>query len=361
MNLKSISDKLTTELTGNYNYVVTDDNQLFSRDMKLSDESYIPVVLSLITSFQDTNKYMLTELYQLNFRVSKDLSKDLFYTDIASFRSTQTDELISSEYITKTYENVRQVGEDTIDGIDYWLYEMNFTWIYSLAIVGSQSVIKIDTVEIPFIECDITHDIAYINNIAHDTSDLNYRMSNDIILLTVPLILSNTAIASVFNYSNSNGYNNIVALDINGLTKSMVIKRTNVKYLKNGGMSVLVITLETAYPRVTFTLDGEVIPNTAWRFNGKKEAAPSKRSTTNPDLLRSYAKGKQRSWTINLVKDDSVLYDKIIDDLYGTDIDTTYTLIRDGVTYTVHMTDGVEQFSETGDTSVECLFQEYGG
>lgn len=361
MNIKQLADKLTTELTGTYNYVVTDDNQLFSRDMKLDSESYIPVVLSLVTSFPDTNKYQLNELYQMTFRVSKDLSKDTFYTDIQTFKDTQTDELISSEYVTKTYENMRQIGEDTIDGIDYWLYEMNFTWIYSLAVVGSQSTIKIDNVTIPFIECDITHDIAYINNIAHDTALTNYRMSNDIILLIVPLILSNTAISSVYNYSNTNGYNNVVDLEINGVSKSLVIKRTNVKYLKTGQLTVMVITLETAYPRVTFTLDGEVIPNTSWRFNGKKEVSPSKRSTSTPDLLRSYPKGKHRTWTVTVVKDDSTLYDKIVADLYGTELDTIYTLVRDGSTYTVHMTDGVEQYTETGDTAIECMLQEYGG
>jgi len=362
VNNKQIADKLTTELTGNYNYVVSDDEQLFSKNMKISDESYIPVILRLITPFQDPNKYQLTSVYTLAFYVDKRLDKDLFYNDIDSFKSSQVDELIGSDYITKTYQSVRNTEEEYLNkGIEYWVYELEFTWVYSLAIVGSQSTIKIDTVEIPFIECDITHDIAYINNIAHDTALTNYRMSNDIILLIVPLILSNTAISSVYNYSNTNGYNNIVALDINGVSKSLVIKRTNVKYLKTGQLTVMTITLETAYPRVTFTLDGEVIPNTSWRFNGKKEVSPSKRSTSTPDLLRSYPKGKHRTWTVTVVKDDSTLYDKIVADLYGTDLDTTYALVRDGSTYTVHMTDGVEQYTETGDTAIECMLQEYGG
>ena len=360
MNLKSIADKLTTELTGNYNYNVTEENQLFSKDMELDSERYIPVLLNLVTSYPDTNKYMLTELYSLTFRVAKDLDKDLFYTDMASFKSSQTDEVISSEYVTKTYENVRKINEDTILGVDYWIFELNFTWTYSLSIVGNQSTLKIDTVTIPFIECDITHDIAYINNIAHDTSLTNYRMGNDVIRLVVPLILSNTAILSVFNYSNSNGYNNIVSLDINGTVKSMIIKRTNVKYLKNGQMTQLVIVLETAYPRVSFTLDGVEIPNTSWRFNGKKEVSVSKRSITSPDTLKSYPKGKHKSWSVIFVKDDSVLYEKIKDDLYGDDLSQTYTLIRDGETYTLHMTDGVEQYTETGDMAIECQFQEYG-
>ena len=356
MNIKQLADKLTTELTGTYNYVVSDDNQLFSRDMKLDSESYIPVVLSLVTSFPDTNKYQLTELYQMTFRVSKDLSKDTFYTDIQTFKTAQTDELISSEYVTKTYENMRQIGEDTIDGIDYWLYEMNFTWIYSLAVVGSQSTIKIDTVEIPFIECDITHDIAYINNIAHDTALTNYRMSNDIILLTVPLILSNTAIASVYNYSNTNGYNNIVALDINGVSKSLVIKRTNVKYLKTGQLTVMVITLETAYPRVTFTIDGEVIPNTNWKYDAKYTIMPSARVGAN---VKGYHNDKTKSWNVTFVKDNSAIYEKIYNDVYGDTLKTEYTLIRDSLDpVTVIIENATEEHTETGDMAIAVRFVE---
>lgn len=356
VNLKTLADKLTTELTGTYTYVVTDDVQLFSIDMQMGGESYIPVILRLITTYQDPNTFVKTEMYQMSLRLNKELSRDTLYADIQSFVSSQVNETIGTDYVTKTYNSLVYSGDDVVNGVEYYLYDIDFTWVYSLAVVGSMAVIEINNVSIPFLECDITHDIAYISN---ETSGDNYRMTNDIIILTIPLILSNTGVSALYDYINSNEYNNAFTLEINGVSRSVALKQGSVRYIKNGLITNMILRFETYYPRVTFTLDGEVIPNTAWRFEGKKEMRTAKRSAS--DTTKGYASGKIKTWSLNLVKNTSDVYAKIYDDLYGNDKDITYTLVRDGVTYTVIMTTGVEEYTETGDMTINCQFVEYGG
>jgi hypothetical protein len=353
LNNIQLAEKLTTELTGNYNYLVTDDIQLFSNDMRIEDETYIPTLLKVMTIFQDPNKYARTEVYSLTFRVNKNLSKDSFYNDMDTFKSSQTDELIDSEYVTKIYQKIKYVGDDVLEGQEYWMYELEFTWIYSLALVGSQSVIKVDTVEIPFIELDIVHDKAYISN---QTSGSSYRMTNDTILLTVPLILTNTKIGTLFNYINSDNYNTEFVLDINGVEKTVVLKRGQIRYMKTGLITNMILTLETAYPRVTFTLDGEIVPNSAWRLEMKATIETHKRVG---DKMYGYASGKTRSWSVTLVKDSSTVYAKVVDDLLDDTLNQTYELVRDTDTFTVILGQVIEEYSETGDMTLQCQFIEY--
>jgi hypothetical protein len=353
LNSRQLAIRLTTELTGNYNYVVVDNEQLFSQNMKLDGESYIPVVLNVVTSFPDPNKFITTEVYQLHFRVDKNIDILNFYNDIETFRSGQSDELIDSEYVTKTYQKVIYAGQDVIEGIEYSMFTLEFTWVYSLSIVGSQALIKIDDVSIPFIELDIAHDKAYISN---EASGSSYRMTNDIILLTVPLILSNSGITTIFNYINSDSYNTEFDLSINGVVKTVVLKRGQVRYLKNGLITNMILTLETAYPRVTFTLDGEVIPNTQWEFSMKSTTTEYKRKG---DGVTGQATGKVKGWNVTLVKDGSTVYDKVVADMYSSTLNQTYTLVKDGYTFTVILSDVMEAYAETGDMAINCRFTEY--
>ena len=57
MNLKTIADKLTTEMTGSLNYVVRDDIQYFSNSIRDGGEKYVPVVIKLEREFVSGNKY----------------------------------------------------------------------------------------------------------------------------------------------------------------------------------------------------------------------------------------------------------------------------------------------------------------
>ena len=357
MNTKQLADKLTTELTNNLNYSVTDDVQLFNEDMELGGEPYVPVLASLITSLPNENKYITTVTYQLTFKVA--VSKiDLFYADMENFRDTQVNEIIGSDYVSKViYREVYQ-REDVENSIDYREFTVDMIWTYALSVVGSQSVIKIDTFEIPFLTCSITHDIGYVSNEAHDTAYDNYRLSNDTILLEIPLILADTKVNEIYDEINSNSYNKTYVLDINGVSKTVVLKQSQVTLTRNGGLTSMILTLETAYPRVSITLDGESIPVTAYRYNGKVTTTDGKKSSLDA-ILRTHGVSKVRSWSITFVKDGSTIYDKIVNDVYGNTLDTTYELVRDGKTYTLMLADAVEEYTETGDMSIQCQFIDY--
>ena len=353
MNLKTIAEQLTTELTGELTYQVTDDIQLFSEDMRLGGEQYVPTVLKLITSFVSDNKFIETYVLQLKFKVKKD-DRDDFINDMATFRAAQADEVIGSYYVTKKYQQPIYESDETDNGVDYMYFNMEFGWVYALSIVGSQSTILVDTVAIPFESCEVVHDKSYISN---EDSGSNYRMTNDTITLTVPLIVSNTKISALYDYVNSVSYNTVFALSINGVSKNVVMKQAQYTLQQNGLITGMILSLETSYPRISITLDAEVIPLANYRYNGKKEMLPSKRG--GGDNMLAYANNKVRSWTITFVKDNSTIWDKVSADAYDTNLDISYSLIRDSVTYTLIMSDVVEEYTETGDMTLVCQFQEY--
>lgn len=356
MNLKTLANKLTTELTGNLSYIVTDDTQLFSEDMRLGDVKYVPAVVSHITSFVPDNKYSSTHTYQITFKV--EISKlDNFYTDMATFRSTQSDEIIGTDYVSKiTYQEVFQ-REETENGFVYKEFTVDLIWTYSLSVVGSQAIIKIDDVVVPFMTCNVVHDVAYVSNQAEGT---NYRMTNDIVTLTLPLILSNAKIEAIYEAVNTDVYNTEYELDIDGAIKTVVLKKSNMTLNRDGNLTSIVLVLETAYPRVSITLDNVELPITAYQYQGRVTTTDGKKSSLDA-ILRTHGVSKVRSWSITFVKTDSPIYQKIVNDAYGNTLDTTYTLIRDGVSYTLMLADAVERYTETGDMMIECQFIDYGG
>lgn len=354
MNLKSISDYLTTALTNTNQFYVTDGVQKYDKDFELTEGEYIPATLTLISTFPEENGFRSTFGFNLHFKFER--SKiDTFYADIDTFIANEVTVTEGSFQVVKTYQSVRYTNESIVDGVDYYEFDLAFNWVYNLSVVGKNSIIKIDAVEIPFTSCNVTHDVSYISN---ESSGNNYRMTNDIITLEIPLILTNTTVSSLYADINSNDYNKTYTLEINGISKSVALKQ-GIYLLTNTSQIVgMTLTLETAYPRVTLTLDGEVIPNSAYHFNGKKLNVTA--SKTDAKTL-AYPTEKVKSWSITLVKDSSTVYDKVITDGYGSDITTTYTLVRDGVSYTVFLADFVERYTETGDMAVECQFLEYGG
>ncbi len=355
MNLKSIADYLTTALNGNnLQYDVTDNMQLFDDEMNLGGESYVPAVLTLVSPFVEENTYRQSFVFNIHFKFERSHIDD-FYNDIEAFTSNETPVTEDSFQVVKTYQIPRFAGEDTTNSIDYYEFDLEFTWVYNLSVVGAMSTIKVNSDVIPFTSCRVIHDTSYVSN---QSSGNNYRLTNDIIELTVPLVLTNTRISALYTDVNSNDYGKTYTLEINGISKSVALKQGIYVLNKSSDIVDMTLRLETAYPRVTLTLDGETIPNTAYRFNGKTLNEPAKRTGTGKTL--SYPKEKVNSWSVTFVKDSSTVYQKIVADLYGSTIDTTYTLVRDGVSYTVFLADGIEQYTETGDMAIECQFLEYG-
>lgn len=354
MNLVSISQRLTTLLNNNYNYIVTDNNQFYNRQ-EIGKEDYIPTVLSLTTSFADQNGYQKNEMYRMTFRVPKTVNKDLLYADIDLFKSNEQNEYIDDVAISKVYYSLTYQSEDIINGKEYYIYVLDFVYTYSLTIVGSTSVIKIDTVAIPFVDCQITHDISYISNTLESN---NYRMTNDLIVLIVPLILSNLKVSEIYNYINSDDYNRQFTLSINGIDKNVALKKSMFSLANNGMITNMILTFETWYPRTSILLDGVEIPQSQFKYEHKKTILPKKRGDFG--IIKATSSGVARSWSIGIVNDGSLLYQKLIDDMDSDDDSTSYTITRNGKTFHVMLENGVEEYTESGDMSIQGRFVENG-
>ena len=221
MNLKLIADYLTTELAGNLNYAVTDDVQLFDDEMRLGGEKYVPAVLTLLTPFVEENAIRKTFVFNLHFKVERE-NRDLFYADVDGFILGEVAVVEGSFQVVKTYQTARLTGEGTDNGIDYFEFDLEFTWVYNLSVVGKNSIITVDGVQIPFNSCMVEHDTSYISN---ETSGTNYRLTNDIIKLDIPLILTNAKVSTLYADVNSDSYNKGYTLVINGITKSVTLKK----------------------------------------------------------------------------------------------------------------------------------------
>jgi len=353
VNLKTIADYLTTQLTGDLQYVVTDDVQFYTNEMKLGGSEYVPSLLKLITPFVNENKFIETYVCELEFLVRRE-DRDKFQDDVSSFISNESDGIDGSHYVTKTYQRLIFKDDETINGVDYMRYTLEFTYVYALSIVGSQSVLKLDNEVIPFVSCQVDHSVSYVSNKANGN---NYRMTNDLITLVVPLILGNSKIVELYGIHNSDEYNVTFALDINGLVKNVALKKTALVLNQSSQITGLTLILETAYPRVSITLDAHDIPLSAYKYDGKKTVEDGAKNGTN--LLKGYGTEKVRTWSMSFVKDDSTLWDKLVADAYGMTLNETYELNRDGLVFNVIMSQVSEGFTETGDMSLDCSFIEY--
>jgi len=335
------------------NYVVSDDVQLFSKDTKLENgEEYTPVVLTTITSFENENRYIRNYVYQLTARVKK-TARDNFDSDMIDFRDSQLTETIGSYLVTKVVEKPIKTSEQTIKGVDYYDYTVEMRWTYALSKVGTNVVISVDSVTIPFVNCEVTHDIGYVSN---QSAGSGYRLTNDTVVLTIPLIVANSKVLAMYTAVNSDAYNQTYTLSIDGNSKTVVLKRGAYSFSNQASVSVLIVTFETHYPRVTVELDGDIMPVTAYRYNGKKVIESSERVN---DVQMGYSTSKVRTWSITFVVDSSTAMAKLQADAYGDTLGVSYTLdIGLASNFTVELTDVVESYTETGDMKLECQFIE---
>ena len=355
--LNNLANRLTTELTGNLNYVVKDNIQYFNNDLEDMGSKYVPAVIELVSDFTRSDKYLVMETYKIKFHVL-DFNKELFIQDIESYKALQQPEVIGDMYIQKVFQSLSYENNAIINGIEYYVYSMEFAFTYAKTITGVGTVIKIGGIAIPFTNCIATHDISYIST--QGLKD-NLRMTNDLITLTVPLILSNAKVLELHNLSNSDFYNIVLDVEINGVLKNLALKKTTLTISKETALTSMVLLLETAYDRVPMTIDGHLVAIGSYRYDAKKVNKPVRPSIDGikSDLVKSYATGKVRTFSMTIINDGSVLYQKISDDAYGNEKNIKYTLEVKGNTYLVSLGDSNEQYTETGNTAIECMFVEY--
>lgn len=361
MLVKTLADKLTTEFasltTGlDFDIVVTDDIQMYQEDMEIGNKPYIPAVIKVSTSFLNENKFIENVMYEIEFAVKKEY-RDSFQDVIISFRNSQVNEIISSQYVSKTTQNVTYVNEETINGIDYMIYSLVLNWAYADAFVGRDVEFYIDNVAIPYLFYQPEHDITYVSNQSRTES---YRLTNDLIIMQVPLIFSNAKVLALYNDINSDYYNSLYELKIvTGsveITKNVALKKGTMQVTKNSGLAFMQLTFETAYPRVSITLDGDTLPVVAYQFNAKKVIESDNRD--GEDVVYGVDDSKVRSWTIKFIKNTTGAWTKLEADVYGDTLDISYTLNVGGTDYTVGVSEASESYTETGDIAIEVAFNE---
>ena len=357
VNLKFIADKLTTELTGTLSYIVTDDVQYFNNIITDGGNKYVPVVITNVLDYAEYSKQLYNETYNLKFHVLED-DRDLFIADIKTFVDAQQTETIDTYFVQKLYQSLRMTGEQTLNGVDYFIFDMQTTWTYALGLIGGAATLEIDSVVVPYRNWEIMHDIAFVSN---QTRLSNYRMTNDTVRLEIPLILSNTKIQEIYDEVNTDYYNKQYVVKLHDKTKTLALKQSIIRVDVNTGLATMVLTLETYYPRVTITIDGTSVPITAYRYMMKKTMDTARRKdTVSSDLIKGYSTGKSRTFALTIGKDSSALYQKIVNDVYGDDLNITYTLVRDGRTFTLEIAEATESYTETGDMAIEIQGVEYG-
>ena len=369
MLVKTLAEKLTTEFASltsalDFDIVVTDDIQIYDNAMKLGDKSYIPAVITINTSFKDENLYLEVFQYQIKFAVNKDYRDD-FQDVLDSFRDSQVNETYDSQYISKTTQHQSFLEETTTKGNDYLIYSIVLNWTFADAFVGRDAsfYIKAESestyISIPFVQYIPTHDITYVSN---QESGSSYRLTNDFVVLQLPLIFSNSKILELYNQTNSNNYNAVYDLKIvTGsieTIKQLVLKKSILTVSKDSGLVIMQLTFETHYPRETITLDGDSIPIVAFSSNKKKVIDTDNRYNDNEDKAYGIATSFVRSWNIKFVKNATTAWTKLETDHNGSDLDTPYVLVVGSDTYNVISGESTESFTETGDIAIEVAFTE---
>lgn len=367
----TLAAKLTTEFASvttayGFDIIVTDDIQLYDSKLKEGNKSYIPCVLTTVTSFKNENQFIEVFQYQLQFAVDKDYRDD-FMTVLDLFRATQVEEVIEGNYVLKTTQRETFTGEDRVKSKDYLFYNVILNWTYSQAFTGRNAAfyIKKDTeieyVSIPYIQYQPTHDITYVSNQSEGSS---YRLTNDLVIMQIPLLFSNAKVLELYNRINNDSYNAVYDLKIvTGaveIIKQVALKKGIMTVTKDSGLAVMQLTFETHYPRKTITLDGDTIPVVAFQSTKKKTIEPDNKYVEGVEEDKGYgvATNFVRSFNIKFVKNSTTAWNKLEADHEGSDLDTPYTLLIDGNSYNVMSSETTESFTDTGDLAIEVSFVE---
>ena len=172
------------------------------------------------------------------------------------------------------------------------------------------------------------------------------------------MILSNSKILELYNLINSDTYNYVCDIDIDGKIKQVVLKRGQFILTNTSLITGLILTFETHYPRLVVLLDGVDLPITSYHYQGKKVISTAPRGGT--DTIKGYASSKVRTWSITFISTNNGTYNKLYDDAYGGLLGITYALTINSVPFVVELAEVVDRYTESGDMALECQFVEYG-
>lgn len=359
-DLEEIAAKLTSEIndyTDTFNIRITANKQLYDKWMTLEDKSYIPAILTVTNTFTNDNKYSSRLTYQLAFYVLDSYVEE-FKQVIANWTAIQLSEVISGNQVVKTTENLIPAEQTTDNGSHYEFYTLDLTWTYLLSLTGENFVLYIDDEPVPFVNYEIEHTMEYITN---ETSGDNYRMTNDTVVLSIPLYLANTKVLEMYNLLNNDYYNKTIDLktivDSVEHDKTLVIRKARMSVIRNSQIAVLVLTCETHYPRLTIQLDGVSVPVIS--YSGSFKTLYLKDNRDGEDVSYGVATDRVRSWNMIIVNDNSDAYDDVKTSIKGSTLGQTFTFTDyDLNTYTVEIAEMQDQFTSTGNISIDIALRE---
>lgn len=359
-DLEIIASKLMSEIndyTNTFNIRITANKQLFDAYTELEDKSYIPAVLNVTNTFTNENKYSSRLTYQLAFYVLDSYVEE-FKQVIKNWSAIQLSEVINGNQVVKTTETLIPAEQRTDIGSNYEIYTLDLTWTYLLSLTGENFEIYVDNVAIPVLNYEIEHTMEYITN---QSGGDNYRMTNDTVVLQIPLYLANTKVLELYNLLNNDDYNKTIELKtvVENIEhdKTLAIKKVRMAVVRNSQIAALVVTLETHYPRLTIKLDDESVPVISYSASFKTLYETDNRY--DQDIAKGIATGRVRSWNMIIINDNSTAYQNIKASAKNSTLGETFTFTDyDLQTYTVEIAEIQDSFTSTGDISIDIALRE---
>jgi len=356
VNLRELAQKLTTLIGDKLSYIITDDVQYHNNVIRDEKNEYVAGVLTLERPFVSANGYYRENNYSILFYIRQENKMD-FISDLSNFINSETTEIIDDNYVQKIYQTPIYQREETMSGVDYIVYQFDFVYSMSKAITGAYSTLLIDDVEVPFNRIEQVHDTSYVSSIL--AKQENLRLTNDDFVLTLPLIVSNPKIKELYDLKNSDYFNIKIKLTINGVDFHLAIKRFAQTIERGGNVTNLIVVASTWYERTPIYIDEHLVSIAEYRFEMKKQSTPSALGSM-PNRVRSYQENIIMTLSGVIVNDGSLAYQKMKNDMKDGNLTTTYQVVDGEHTYLMVMTNCIEIYTETGNTSLSFYLQEYG-
>jgi len=348
------------QLTANIPVVIQDDIMLYDEIMELTSQRIVPCVLKVERSLITESDLQETLNGVLWFYVPIE-KRDNLYLLLDTYRqieNAEKHELFGDYLITKTVQRYKfDEYKKAQNGLDDYMFvlRMDFTWVITSGFVAGKHFkleVKtgsdVDYTQIPFVTYNMVNTKAYVSNVNEGT---NEYLTDDDVIINVPLTLGNAKILEMYNDVDNNSYNKLYTFRLTVgssiKVKELILKRG--EYIVENSNKLVGLTLRygAMYDRSSVLLDDVSVKLTDYTYDLTKGETPRRDGKTN----KIKATEINRTWQVSIVDDNSDLYKALQDEIYG-DTQSNHTLkittkASNLYTYSVQVTKGVEGYKET--------------
>lgn len=379
-NLNTIALELYEAETINkqVTFYVTADIQTYDRIVTGefsvgTDILYTPVLLKRVTSGMQNDfvQGIYRETYiaeLLGYDDDKEALQSIFTQYVYS--ETQTDsKTIGSWTVLKAYtQNITYINNvNATDGTnkERIVYTFSFTWDFVIGGIGDNlSTFTLNGSAIDVVGVSYVSDKITIANIPLGTNTRPLGATGFSLSLTIPMIdeTTNKALfADLVSKSFNKSYT--VAWVITGygsVSYSMTLVRGSVNYQRDQLLSYTV-TFEEALARTTLTVDSITLPVLDFNFNRKANPlfnAEATETKVTPGET-GYTMGVTFAYDSTVAKNVELLQAILSKDYMLTTYEINIA-VTGGIseTYTCYLMDGTYHYSQTGELSYQCIFNE---